>query len=404
MSAEASTELIYTTNVEGERPSESDNRREDYYIVPALSLSGEAPFGRGTVLTLDTSFGMEKHLIRTDLDSDTAPFGRFRLDSQTALARYTVNLYGAFEREYAEEEGVYVPGDRKTRDITDTTEYGGDVAWTWRGLTLGANYDFTAERHLDPAFEDGDRDETKLGFDASLALREDLSVNYDYERTLTELVNDPEDEAEWEVDESITLDWRLPLWERPEVTYSVGFEREGVVEDPEEESGEWSLIHTLTMDGSWDLSSSLAFSIRASYEYDHDPEEEDISFTYGADVQHEISASAKQSLSVTREPVKTFGSKNDTDSTTVDYLYSKEDLFIYGLGFSAGVNWSRDEPLEEGSVVERTWTYRVSLRHSQALSRRLDRDLSYEYSMEDSNLEDELLVEHRVTLAFSYTF
>lgn len=405
VSMEAKLDLIYTTNVEGQRPSETVEEREDYYIVPELTLTGEAPFGRDTTLTLDTSLGFEKHFIRTDLDNETAPFGRVRLDSRTELARYTVNLYGGFEREYAEEDDIYVPGNRSSRDVTDTLEYGGEVIWSWRSLELGGHYDFSMERHLDPTFEDGDEDETAWGADVTWQLRPDLSATYSYERTRTVLIHGIEDEPVWEVDESLTLDWELPLWERPKITYSLGAERESVIEDPEEEgSGEWELTHALSAEGEWDLSSVVRLTLNADYQYEKVPEEDDIAFTYGAGLEHEISRTAKQTLTADREPVDTFGSKNDTDSTTVEYQFSKNDLFVYGLQLAAGVSWSRDEPMEEGSVVEKTVEYTLTLTHSRALSRRLARELMYEYTVEDSNLEDELLIEHRVTLTFTYLF
>ena len=404
VTAETSIDLIYTSNVEGQRPSEAKYDMTDYYMVPRLQLLGEAPFGRGTQLTLDTSVGFEKHLIRTDLDSESAPFGKLRLDTRTELARYQVNLYAGYGREYNEEEDIYVPGDRKTRDVTDTREYGGDVIWTWRALTLGGRYEFTGERHLDPTFEDGDQDETVLGWNAACELRENLALNYDYQRTRTVLVNELDEEPTWEVEESITVDWQLPLWERPTITYSFGFEREGVVEDPQDRSGDWDIIHTLTADGVWDLTSTLMFSLHASYEYESDPEENDVSLTYGLELAHELSGSARQTLTAEREPVSTFGSTAETDKTTIEYIFSKSDLFVYDLDLDTGVGWELDVPLEEGEDVEEIWDYHVGLTHSRTLSRRLVRDLSYLYTCEMSNLEDELLQEHRVTLTFTYSF
>jgi hypothetical protein len=403
LSAETGLDLVYTTNVEGQRASDATEEMKDYYLVPSLSLAGEAPFGRSTQLALDTSLGMEKHFVRTDLDSESAPFGRLRLDSRTELGRYSLGLNGGVERELAENESRYVPGRRKTRDPTDTWEYGADLTWEWRSLQLGGDYEFTGERHLNADFLDGDQDEITITFDAALQLREDLSTKYSYERSRTEFINDPGDLPTWDTTESVTLDWKLPLWERPAITYSLGVERE----TKDGESGDWELTHTLSMVGDWEVfpeAGALTLSLNASYQYEKDPEENDITFTYGAILEHELSRTARQQLSVKREPVETFGSKNDTDSTTVDYTFTKQDLFIYDLQLQLGVSWSRDVPMEEGSEVEETVEYTAGLMHSRSLSSRLVRDLSYEYSLEDSNLEDELLEEHRVTLTLTYRF
>ncbi|MBU1694385.1 MAG: hypothetical protein KJ726_09670 [Verrucomicrobia bacterium] len=403
LAAETSLKAIYTTNVEGQRESEATEEMKDFYIVPSLSLSGNAPFGRSTQLTLDTSFGMEKHFVRTDLDSESAPFGRLRLDSRTELGRYSLGLYGGLERALEEREDRFVPGGRKKRDPTDTLEYGGELRWEWRNLKLSGKPDFTAERHREEEFRDGDQDELSMAFDAAIQLRQDLSAKYSYEQTRTEILNDPDDNPEWDTTESITLDWNLPLWERPTITYSLGVEREtkdGV-------SGDWELTHRLSMTGDWEIfpaAGALRLSLNASYQYEKDPEEDDITFTYGADLEHEISRTARQRLSAKREPVETFGSKNDTDSTTLDYTFTKQDLFIYNLQLMLGVSWSRDAPMEEGAVVEKTLEYTVGLTHSRDLSRKLARDLAYEYSLEDSNLEAEMLQEHRVTLTLTYTF
>jgi len=405
--AQSETELVYSTNVEGERKSEATKEREDYYVALALSLTGGAPFGRGTQLDLDTQFGMEKHFVRTDLDSENAPFGRFKLNSRTEAGRYTVGAYGSFEREYAENENRFVPGGRKKRDVTDTTEYGADVGWQWTVYSLQGSYDISSERHQDEIFQDGDKDEHTLRLDTTWDLRRDLKVNYSYERSKTVYVHPPETEPEteqespWETTERISLDWNLPLLERPSLTYSLGLERE--TEDGESDGWDW--VHTFTLAGEWDISPVLHASLNASYEYEQQPEEsKDIAFTYGATLDHEISRTSQQSLSAKREPVETFGSTAETDNTTVDYRFTKKDLFIYNLNLQLGVSWTRDEPLDNSSPVEKVWTYSARLVHDRALTRKLTRQLAYDYELEDSSLETELLEEHRITLKYTYTF
>lgn len=67
--------------------------------------------------------------------------------------------------------------------------------------------------------------------------------------------------------------------------------------------------------------------------------------------------------------------------------------------------WSQNKPMGEGAgPTEETTSYTAGLSHSTAVSRRLNRNVSYEYRWSKSNLDDEPVLEHRVTLGFTFTF
>ncbi|MFH0909796.1 MAG: hypothetical protein V1929_13635 [bacterium] len=401
--AQSKLEGIYTTNVEGERPSEADEEMEDYYVLAGLDLSSQADMAPSTSLRIDTGISIERHFVRTDLDDSSSPFARGRINSVSEFGRYTLTGEIGYDRKYGEEEDegekTYVPGGRPLRDVTDTFTYGAGLKWERTPFLVSYDYGFTSERHQDEAFQDGDQDETTLDFMASWRFRQNMSLSYENGKTKTELLNNPEANRGYKTTETIALDAMLTLIKRPQVTYSLGLEKE----DTDEEKGTWEPIHTLSATDEWDLSPTLRLSANARYTYEPKPEVDDIAFTYGAFLDHEISPSARESLNFTREPVSTFGATTDTDSTTYGYRFTKNDLFIYNLGFALDISYEISNPLGEGET-EKTWNYRASLAYSRALSRKLSRELKYGYSVEDSNLEDELLEEHRVTLSYVYTF
>lgn len=396
--AGAKVEGVYTTNVEQERPSETTADREDYYIVTSLSLNSRTTVTPNTELNLDTGAAIEEHFNRPDLNNSTEPFGRFRLSSATRM-RYLTLMGDVFmERTSESQEGVYVPGGRKKRDVSDEAGYTVGLEWRRNTVFAEGSYGFRRERHQDEEFTDGDEDETTIGFSAGWQFSRRLALTYDYEQTKTELVNQldggGDGEDEWDDTQEVGL--RLTVLERPLFTYTFGYEKDN--EDP------WETKHTFDLSDDFETR-KLRLKVMASYSEEEEPEEDDISFTYGASLEHQLSQSARHGLSVTREPVETFGSTEDTDNTTVGYMFQKDDLFIYNLNLRFDVEYSRDKPTERTvNPEEKRLTYRTSLEYVRALTRRLERRLAYLYSYEDSNIEDEALLEHRVTLSFDYTF
>lgn len=53
---------------------------------------------------------------------------------------------------------------------------------------------------------------------------------------------------------------------------------------------------------------------------------------------------------------------------------------------------------------KKTMIYGVRLEHTRPVAERIEQRIAYTYDYEDSNLEDELLEEHRVVLTYEYTF
>jgi hypothetical protein len=400
--ASTTIELVYTTNVEGERESEAKAEREDAFIVVSLDLISTAQVAPSTDVKLDTGMAIERHLNRTDLDNSSRPFGRARIDTVTELSRYTLSLSAGFERTSESTEKTAFPGSSSlTRRERDTYYYSAQLDWALDPFGWSMSTDFSADRYVDEEDQFADQDDTGYFFEAFWDITRRLALVYSYDRSLTELINDPEDEAEWELTQRIQLKWNI--WERPNFTYGFGYEKEDTGEDPEDE-GDWEMLHTFTIDDEYQLSPTLNLKLFASYEIEEVAEDDDVSFTYGASLSHEISRSARQSLSAVREPVNTFGSSSETDSTTFSYGFDKTDLFIYNLAFDFTASYAIDDPLAPGQPTEKKTTIGTGLAHAVPLSRQLTRSLSYRYTWEDSNLEEEILDEHRVTLSFEYTF
>ena len=112
-----------------------------------------------------------------------------------------------------------------------------------------------------------------------------------------------------------------------------------------------------------------------------------------------------QSLAFSCEPLDTFGSDAETESTTFTYSLGINPFFVKGLSFNGSAEYAIDKPLDKSSPTERTTTFNAGLSHSRALSRKLSRTLSYTYSWENSNFHhDGANIEHLVTYQLNYVF
>jgi hypothetical protein len=398
-------EGVYTTNVEGERESEAELEREDYYAVISLDLRSSTDMSPGTRLSIDTGVAYEKHANRPDLDNSENPFGRLRIDSLTEAGHWRLMAEVFYEREQDSEEVAgpsggetrsYIPGTRKQYKVSENYGYGAGLEWKRDPFTAGATYDVESERYDDPTFQDGDQDETTAGYYGRWQFRKNMAVVYDRELTYTDRINDPENDPDWRETTTLSLDGYFTLIRRPHLTYSLGIEKE----DTDEEEGEWDPKHTFSLSDEYHLTSTLDLRFLVSYSYEPDPEEDDVSFTYGVSLNHQISRTASQRFSADREPVDTFGSTAETDSTEFNYDFTKSDLLVRALSLRFHVGYAIDRPVD--GPEERTWDYDITLDHRRAMSRRLERSLMYEYTWEKSDLITEILDEHRVTLAYIY--
>lgn len=397
-SAQSSLELVYSSNVERERPSEATEERKDFYGVAALDLNSHAELAPHTDFDIDASISVERHANRPDLDNSSRPFGSLRLRTGTELGRLLVNAAAEWVRTSESAEDVYDPQRRKMRDVRDRQEYSADVKWERGGLTLAAGWSFLRERHQDQRYQDDDNDKTQVSFDARWRATPRVSLFYRYANEMEDYVNQTNVYRGWDKTEGIGVE--AQLLERPALTYAFCYERE----ETEGEMGPWERTHVVALTDTRDLTRTLALTLSASYKEEEVDEGNEVTFQYGATLDHQLSRTARQTLSATREPARTMGSTKDTTKTTYSYSFMKDDLFIYNLGLSLAVTYEIDDPLEAGMETERKWSYTGRLQYARNLTRHLERVLSYEYSREDSNLEDEALDEHRVTLRFDYEF
>ena len=397
-------EGIYTTNVDNERESKALAEREDYYVVLALDLSSTANLSARTTADVDAGVAVEKHFNRTDLDNSENPLGRIHARTSTEISRFIFGTYAGIERSSSSATSTsgnktFFPGSSaKTRRESTETEYGASLDWERDPFRVGYAYGFTRERFSKEEFQVGDRDETELDFEAEAKLREDLSVGYTHEKNRLELINDPAAPSAWKTTETIDLKWQLDFWRHPRLTYSLAVEKE----DTDTKKGEWELLHIFSARDEYDFSRTLHLSFGAMYELEDQEEDTDISLTYDAKLEHELGRTTRHAISVVREPVDTFGSTKQSDRTEWTYDITKEDLFLYGLDLAASVQHTTNKPLDPAIPEETSVLYELSLANRVDISRRLSRTLIYEYSREDSDLEDEILDEHRLTLRYEY--
>ncbi len=397
---ETRLEAIYTTNVEQERKSEATADRQDWYLVWSLDLSSSAEVFRDTEINLEAGIAIEKHFNRPDLDNSENPFGNIGIEIDRQLGRFNVNLYADYESTSESTEDLFVPIDagvsRKKRQTGTTFDYGSSLTYESEKIFLEASYEMSQERYDDDQYRLTETDTESIYYEAGLSLATirgiGIGVSYSVEYTTDTLINVPEEKDE--KTENIVFDFdTLELWERPQVTYSIGLEREYT----DGESEGWELVQTIEVSDEYDITPRLNLSGNMSYEWEETPEEDDVQFQYGITLTHEISARAEQALTATREPVDTFGSTADTDETEFGYTLNIDDFLLPNLAFDFSATYTISRPVKGDD--ERVWDYTVGLTHNIPINARLSREFSYEYTREDSNLEDELLEEHRVTLS-----
>ncbi len=399
-------EGIYTDNVEGKRPADYGGLEStDYYGVLSLNLAANAQLNRHLSVNLDLfNFGYERHVIRKDLDdiSRGGPLGTIHLDTNVKKSHYELVLFANHESTYEEETAQFRPAALPKRTLRYVNEVGATLSWRTDRLSWNAGAKHSMERYADKDFEAGDNDSTELSFGTRYTFSQRFAALYDYKRNREVLIhvatNSIAKFSGW--DESQDLGLETTLLERPKLAYTLGLHKETTQGVPID----WELTHKLSLAETWDY---RVLKLTAAAQYTHAKEKgvNDVGFTYGFLVDHQVSSTIREQLSLTREPVSTFGSSAETDNTTVGYRFEKKDLFLYNMNLSLGVQYTRDEPMSPpGALIEKTWTYNVHVEQTRALSRKLQRTLAYDFSLEDSNVENELLKENRVTLTYAYTF
>ncbi len=397
---------IYTTNVDGARKSESELEREDYYIVWSVGSQLAGPTTPTSELNFSTALSIEKHFVRDDLDTVSDPFGDATLTHDMELGRFDFPTAISFRRENTQEQDattrVFIPGQRRQRVVQDTRSFNQGVLYTFDPIRLNAQYSYVETRYPDEEFQIGDENSTTMGFGGAwdvfqIGGERRVTASYAYSREKTELVNRPEGagSGEWQEQQSIGL--TLQILTRPNLTYTLAY-----VKDDDDD---WRVTHNVAISDQWELSPTVILDASASYTRDEQPRDDDISFVYNVGLSHEIDDTLRHNFRMSREPRDTFGSTTDTDSTTYNYNITKTGLFFANLSWV--FNWSHEINRPQGpeaGPTERITRYATGLNHSRAMSRRLTRSFGYLYSYETSNLEDEPIEEHRVTVGLSFSF
>lgn len=399
-------QFIYTTNVDGNRKSEAVLEREDYYLVWSLGAQLGGPTTPTAELTLDTAISVEKHFVRDDLDNASDPFGNLSLTHDMELGRFQLPTAIILRRENTQDDDgtirIFIPGQRQERIVQDTRSINQGVNWSREPFSFNSSFSYSQTRYPDPEFRDGDEDSYAAGFGLTWDMfrwggDRRLSSFYNYSQDKTDLLNRPEGAGSGEWSRSQSLGLSLQVLTRPNLTYSFGYSKDG--------NADWRYTHNASISDLWELSPTVIINASASYTIDEQPQDDDIAFTYSGSIEHQIGETLRHSLRVSRQPVDTFGSTSDTDSTSIGYALSKSDLFFANLTFNFGVNHEINKPQgPEAGPTEESTTYTVGLSHSAALSRRLSRTFGYVYSYETNKQESEPIDEHRVTLGLSFTF
>ena len=109
-----------------------------------------------------------------------------------------------------------------------------------------------------------------------------------------------------------------------------------------------------------------------------------------------------QNLSLTRQPVETFGSTTDSDQTNYNYSLTKSQLFLINLSASLSANREITKPKTSSGEVAPTetrdqYTFNLNWTGGKPLSRWLSLRRDYQYIYTDSS-DDDQYDEHRVTV------
>ena len=397
--ANTSVGMIWSDNIDGVRPSEQDKEPEDYYLELGFDLMGTSQFGRDIELKLNSGFEIERHFVRDDLDIEDISALLFRADIVKTFGLLDAAAFYSYEESQELIVDSFVPGEfRRRRNPNTLQEYGVDLKWTRDPLTLGASYDVEMERYKKEEFQDGDRDGTTINYFAEWRFGAAARLRYEVERILDELVNDPEDDADWETTERILFDTGMEWnpWGRFRVGFALGVERE----DDEEGEGDWEPLYTVRVSDEYEFTPNLKLSLNAEYTYEKTPEEDDVGFTYKATLDHQWGRNVQQRVEFSREPRATFGSTQDTDTTTYLYNLNITDFFMPNLTLAFAAQREINKPVDEDE--ETIDTYDVSLEHLREIGPRLGRKFRYEYSLEESTKYDESLIENRVEWIYVY--
>lgn len=391
--------LNYSSNVDQAYPEEEKENysKDDFYLVPSLTLSASPiRINQVTTLTFGGTVGYEKYFERHDLDTETY---NAILALNSTLRYLSLNAAANFERstENSEDE-TYKPGGY-SRDPQVTQDFSAGATWSHGRITAALTTDYSRERHDYEEYKDSDQDEFTWDFNLNIALNRWISLYWTHSYDWTHTILD--DTKETEIEDDFGVSFANAFGRHPQIALSVAMEKESG--NKVEDGKDWKPVFDILVTDSYELTKYL--SVAAGLTWGDDKEEDEVSFTYNASVTHRLPPYITQSLAFSCEPLETFGSDAETESTTYTYSLSISPFFIKGLAFNGSVEYAIDKPLDKSSPTEYTTTYNAGLAHTRALSRKLSRTLSYNYTWENSNFHhDGANEEHLVTYQLNYLF
>jgi hypothetical protein len=409
LSMSSNASLEYGSNVNGVANGKSPSpgvEKDDLFLTYGFSLSGRTRLYPDIDLTLSTSLTREKHFIQDEEASDDIPLlgnANFGLSRQRGHYDFSLSLSHSADSEYNRQEVFRPTGTRKGRDITQNSRASVGAGWSIGAISIKSNYNYGMERHSD-LFAEGDRNTQTILVSSGYRIHPRVSLNASHSRTNEEILNTEDDPASGVWQSTTSVDMSVQILSRPRLSYSVGMEQE----DDLGEKGEWEPRHSVTMADNRALGTTVTAGYNASYNFERQEETDDVTFTYGANLNHRAPFRFTQGLTATREPVSTFGSTSKTDSTTLTYSLSHPSFFLPNLSMSTAVSYSLDKPAGDvagGETEEMTYTFGLS--RSYTLSRKWSASTSYFFTRSDRTLEtpgqeSEVVDEHRFTLSTSY--
>lgn len=400
-----SAEWVYSSNIEGVRSRDTNLEQKDWYSIFGIGFEATADISDEWFLGSDFSVNVERHYVRDDLNTDSVDdlFGEFTFVNNVKSGHFLFDFEYAFIRSTEVDDERFVSGALNTRDPHENTF--GLLGLSWEGRSLNLSYEYTREKEIHDLLEFSDQDfeEEGIQFNTRYQFHKRSAIVYDYTADRKHFLNEPADKPgnnEWQETQLGGFEFVI-MRDRPKFTYTVG----GEIEDDTRGRGEWELIQIFDISIDYDITGNTMLSLAATYAYEDNLEEDDIDFTYSAALENEFSATIKQTLTLTREPVDTFNSTIDTDSTDLEYVLTKDELFFKSLGYRFGASYSRNEPLGGGArATETRIRYESGFAHSSDFTRKITQTFAYDWYLEDVDSEAEDLVEQRVSLRYEYTF
>lgn len=405
-SGSVNNSYVATSNANSLSKREAEERgedREDFYIQLGVTLTAKGNFYPDIDLNFSTSIDREWHFVQPSPQASGSPFlgdSSFDFSRRLGHMNFTLTLNHSANTT-SEETEVFVPeGELLVRDIIQQSQANAQLSYSRESINVNSGYTYNRTRHIEE-FEQGDSDSQTMTVGVGYTPIERVSGNYSYSRNRSELINPRPGtltNSEWLETQSATMTYRI--MQRPSLQYSGGFEKE----DDRLVLGTWDIIHGLSISDSREPFQRILVSYNAAYNYDENEEEDDISFTYGASLQHTINKYMSQNVSLTRSPVETFGSTVQSDSTSITYTYQINNLIIQGLSGAASASYSRTEPKGERSgPVEEQTNYNITVTKSEPIpwSRKLSANLNYNYLFQLPDGRDSYDT-HMLSLVLSY--